>query len=689
MNNIEELAQVYGLNIAATLGGAVILMLCILKYKYNGIKSLKIAFYSMVVVETLLMSFMNYGASQIAVACVLSVVLLPELIILMSKYPNERTNLLKWAFVLMFIGGMILYFYCNYRGLELAISASSKDNPLDWAKNASWFYKVFYVIISSIMDVGWMFYGRGNASVFFILPEAKDPLFVFVFWFLHIVAFFTAVSALLIRFGDNLLRWVRTKTQVSCVDLIFGINEDSLAFSRNIANTGNNMLVFVDSIVSEDYESSIKNLGGLIYSDADALKATAEFLKEIHIEKKNMRLRLYALSHDYDKNIQYARIMSKTLKKEGIPPEQTELVLLGIDEEKGMLFQASGETYGYGNVISFDEYEMTARLLIYKYPLCDFINFDENGQASEDVEVLVGGFGRIGHEVLRKVLANGRFEGSNLKVTIFDPKYADKTGFVKSQYPKMFAMPDCEIEFLSQDIRSSKCFDFLKEHASRLKYIVICLEDRETARNIALRIVDRLHTIGHQQNVYTCDSKGVRCYSHTTQECETHSIYDSNILCSGELDRYAMELHHYYNKDKGNSLIEDWKQCGYFHRMSSRASVDYLIPLLRRISAMNNSDTLTNEQKENLAKSEHLRWCAFHYTFGYDVMEIDEFIERLKKQQAGFGIKPRQDEETRKHVCLVSWDDLDKVSQAENSITHGNKDYKQNDRDNVDVIWGL
>ena len=121
--------------------------------------------------------------------------------------------------------------------------------------------------------------------------------------------------------------------------------------------------------------------------------------------------------------------------------------------------------------------------------------------------------------------------------------------------------------------------------------------------------------------------------------------------------------------------------------MSSRASVDYLIPLLRKITAGTNS--LTAEQKETLAKSEHLRWCAFHYTFGYDVMEINEFVERLKKQQAGFSIKPRQDEEARKHVCLVSWDDLDKVSQAENSVTHGHRDFKQNDKDNIDTIMGL
>lgn len=694
MNNIGELAQVDYLNILATLGGIATLVLCILKLNYNGVKSLKKAFYSMVVVEMIFISFMNYGAFQIAVACILSIVLFLELIILMSKYPNGRTTFLKWAFILMFVGGMSLYFYCNYKGLELPIDNTSKNNPLGWAKNASWGYKLFYVVISSVMDVGWMFYGRGNADIFFRLPIAKDPLYALVFWVLHFVAFLTFLSALFIRFGDSLLKWVRTKTQVSCVDLVFGINSDSIAFSRNIADTGDNMLVYVDSMISEDYEASIKNLGGLVYSGTDALEAKDSFLKEIHIDKKNvrkknMRLRLYALSHDYDKNIQYAQRMSAALEKEGIPPEQTELVLLGANEEKGMLFQASKERYGYGSVISFDEYEMSARLLIHKYPLCNFINFDENGRATDNVEVLIVGFGRMGHEVLRSIIANGQFEGSNFQYTIFDPKYREREGFVKSQYPLMFA--NYEYRFEPQDGRSSEVFDFLKENASSLKYIVICIEDRDSARSMAIRMADRLHAMKYPQNVYTCDPKGIRCYSHSAQECETLSTYDSDLLYSGKLDMYAMELNHRYSG--GKSIHDDWRQCAYFHRMSSRASVDYLIPLIRKITAGIN--TLTPPQKENLAKSEHLRWCAFHYTFGYDVMEIEEFTERLKKQQAEIqengssDIKPRQDTEAKKHVCLVSWDKLDEVSQAENSITHGNKDYKQNDRDNVDVVMEL
>ena len=367
----------------------------------------------------------------------------------------------------------------------------------------------------------------------------------------------------------------------------------------------------------------------------------------------------------------------------------TELVLLGTEEWKGIYFQADGSQYGYGSVTSFDEYEMTARLLITEYPLCDAITFDKNGRAAENMNVLIVGFGRMGHEVLRKVIANGQFEGSSFKATIYDPNFEHRTGFLKSQYPNMFANYD--INFEPQGGRGSKIFTFLKDNASSLKYIVVCIEDRDVARDIAIHIVDRLQTMGYSQNVYTCDSKCVRCYSHYAKECVTYWLYDSELLYSGKLDEYAMELNHRYTG--GSSIGEDWKQCSYFDRMSSRASVDYLIPLIRRVKG--SAGTLTRKQRENLARSEHLRWCAFHYTFGFDVMEKEEFIRRVKDRQAEireYGsskIKPTKDSKKLLHVCLVDWDALDEISRMENSITHANKNYKDADRINVDMVMEL
>ena len=94
------------------------------------------------------------------------------------------------------------------------------------------------------------------------------------------------------------------------------------------------MLVYVDGMVSEDYKSSIRNLGSIVYSD----KATRSFLEDLRIKKNTTKLRLCVLSEEYDKNLQYAKMMSESLKELDIKPEQTRLVLLGTDERKGIRF---------------------------------------------------------------------------------------------------------------------------------------------------------------------------------------------------------------------------------------------------------------------------------------------------------------------------------------------------------------
>ena len=119
---------------------------------------------------------------------------------------------------------------------------------------------------------------------------------------------------------------------MSDIDLIFGINADSLVFGRNIANVDGNMLVYVDSVIREDYETSIRDLGGLTFSDNEAVRATRLFLQNIRVMPNKTRLRLYALSGEYDRNLEYAQKMSNSLMEEGILPDQTELVLLGTDE---------------------------------------------------------------------------------------------------------------------------------------------------------------------------------------------------------------------------------------------------------------------------------------------------------------------------------------------------------------------
>ncbi len=151
-----------------------------------------------------------------------------------------------------------------------------------------------------------MFIGRDNSYLFYNLPLSQNPFIVCLFWLIHLMAFYTSATAILIVFGNDLLRWIRIMTsKISDVDLIFGINPDSLVFGRNITGKKRRMLVYVDSVIGEDYEASIRDIGGLTYSGNDAVKATPLFIKKLRIKPYKTRLRLYALSHEYDKNLQY------------------------------------------------------------------------------------------------------------------------------------------------------------------------------------------------------------------------------------------------------------------------------------------------------------------------------------------------------------------------------------------------
>ncbi len=629
---------------------------------------------------------------QIIAACLFATVIFVMMVINIAKNSKKRTLPLKIAFFTMFVGGMILYCSCHYLVIRGPVNNIYLERNLEWAKNAPWLFRFLYIIISSVMDVGFMFSGRANSTIFYSLSISKNPLIVVIFLMLHFIAFYLTATALLVRFGNDILRWIRIITsKISDVDLIYGVTPDSLVFGRNIADRKGSMLVYVDSTAGEDFETSIYGLGGILYSTNDAVNAAPSFLRDIRIKPGQTKLRLYALSDEYDKNLLYARKMLESLRKIGIKPEQTSLVLLGTDEWKGMNFQSSDSQYGYGSVMSFDDAEMIARLLINKYPLCNAINFDDNGCAIEDMNVLIVGFGRVGHEILRKLIANGQFEGSKFHATVYDPKFTDRNGFFSSQYPNMFANYD--IDFEPHEGRGNRIFKFIQENAATLKYIVVCLKNRETARYVAIQMVDRLETLGYHINVYTCDYKSIRCYSANNDECQTHWLYDSELLYSGELDKYAMELNHRYSR--GKDINEDWKNCDYFSRMSSRASVDYLIPFIRKMKSQFNAEVFTSEQRENLARSEHLRWCAFHYTFGFYAMEKKEFIERIKARQEEiltYGkskIKITKDQKAMKHVCLADWDELDKISEIENSLTHGNKNYKDSDRENVDTVMKL
>ena len=146
-----------------------------------------------------------------------------------------------------------------------------------------------------------------------------------------------------------------------------------------------------------------------------------------------------------------------------------------------------------------------------------------------------------------------------------------------------------------------------------------------------------------------------------------------------------------------------WHELDCFLQESNRASADFIPamlylanPKLTKEKAAGMKAIAEGILAETLAQTEHLRWNAFHAAMGYRLISIEEMRRRFDDYKD----KPdsdnrldfaRRDSKGRLQVCLVTWDELDAVSEAYRELKRlvGKEpmhDFKNNDRDVVENI---
>lgn len=600
-----------------------------------------------------------YLAQSIVVILVSSALFLA----LISYLALDEDNRARWsgfAFFVAIIGGIFIYGNIN------AFTAGL--NPV--------------AILRTMIDIVRMFGGVNRVDDFSKLTNGNSAWLLF-FWVIHFFAYYALVSAVVTTLGKSAINRLRTwLLRLHDIELIYGTDDNAIEFGKKLATNKKISVVFVSDSAAK--EAEIRALGGMLYTDEIATKVRPKFLKRLSVRKGHGSIRLNALSDDVDSNISYARMLLKTLKDCDIKPSQTKLVMLGREESQGEILFNTEEHYGYGSVKVFDKAELVVRLLFQKYPLCNQISFDEDYRATSDAECLLVGFGHVGQEVLRKLVANGQFEGSNFHVMVYDSKLDETNGLFKMRYNSM--LENYNIDFSSSDGRSFGATEYVMEHAKKLKYIVIAVGDEKTGREIAYGFQEILRERGVSMPIYQC--LGDKLYAYRVgKERKKSAIYDADILYTGQMDQLAMEINHYYCGDTGD-IVKQWDECDYFSRMSCRASADYLHSLFQRLGILG-KDTpadITGEKLENLSKSEHLRWCAFHFSMGYETMSDEIKAERAEMYRKDGKTRISKDTVNKLHACLIPWDDLDALSDFENKVTGRNVDYKQSDRDNIVTV---
>ena len=596
------------------------------------------------------------------------------LILLLAVKPRLSKKITIGALTVAGVSGLFIYSY-GY----MAITENS-----------------LLAVLQALLAVCGSFVGNNKYSDFASVPIMQTVWMQIFFTFIQICALYATASAVISSLGKEALKKIRLwLAHWGRLNLIYGINEDALEFGKELAEKKRGSVVFIAENTTPEALTEVSAIGSVLLTDNHALQADSKFLKSIGFRQGNRKLTLYALSKKSTANIHYAAKLLRTLEAHHVAPENLRLVVSGPENVAVRDLQLTKEHYGYGFVSAISEPQMVARQLLLKHPPCNTVCFDSDGKATENFEALLIGFGQVGQAVLKAIVMNGQFEGSHFRLDVFSPNYTSADGSFSDQFSTLCEAYD--ICFHDHDGRSRQMYQYLSNHRNRLKYAVICTGNEDLNQEIAEDLTTYFANAGCCVPVFMCSRRGVEALAPDGTVAATHKLYHSDLLCSDHLDEMAMILNHRYQPNSDKTALKNWLECDYFSRQSCRASADFL-PAMLRAAGKNTADVskgdwcLTDAQKENLSKTEHLRWCAFHYCMGFSPMSDEEFDARANiyieqvKQDGKPTIRIGKNMTGRTHACLIGWDELDRLSEKEAAIIGKHIDYRAMDTDNVMAI---
>ena len=548
-------------------------------------------------------------------------------------------------------------------------------------------------VIRTLFSVFSMFLGRNEINVISSVPLLATPWMQIYIYTVHLLACYCTASAVFAALGTRLIRSLRLLlARRGDLHVIYGVNEQTVAFAERLRTAEKGFIVFVDTGSGSAFDAGILRMGALMIDSEDAKKPTTSFLKKIGMRPGKRRLMLYCLDAVETKNLRYAEAMRQALSDAGIAPAQTSLTVLLADGNVGSVLQASAEAYGYGSVTAFERAELLAQMMVRTWPPFETLSFDNTGRATEDFETLVIGFGATGQAVLRCLTMNGQFEGSHFRAVILAEDYQRVAGSFFSRYSGLRS--HYNMEFYEVNARSTEAYELILTRFKHLNYVAICTGNEKENAEIALELSDFFSARGLHPVIVQCSAKEISRISDADGLVTTVNMYTPEILCGRKLDAMAMLLNHRYHEQDGHTAEEDWAVCDYFSRMSCRAAANY-VDVYLRAAGTDRSQVLAegfdppDEVMENLGRTEHLRWCAFHYAMGYDTMPEEVFEERValyRKQQAETGtgsIRIGKDTTAKLHACLIPWAELPALAEKEFAVTGQRPDYCKKDKDNV------
>jgi len=552
----------------------------------------------------------------------------------------------------------------------------------------------------TVLAICGMFVGRWEVANVEDSVLFDNPIIMCFFLTAHFLAFYSLANVVMMKLGSSLLKQVRIRLlRKNHLAIIYGISDETIRFANRLRDGWKKgepeiSILFVPERVGPDLTHVLERNGWAYRADSNATNPNSRFLRSLGVlsSDADRKITLYALSPDESKNRRYAADLLDALQEARIPAENLSLTIYTDNTADVSKMQALKNRYGYTDVNSFEFQTLTARLLTREYPVYNTIDFSPEGLAQNDVDIFIAGFGATGQAVLKSFVRNGQFEGSHFHAAVFAPEIESIAGRFFSVYDELCST--YSIDFNLYDARSTHAADYVREHAETLRYIVACTGDENTDWEI-IRTLQAVLGKCSKDILFLICGRGTVTNVGTGNVRDTVSdIWINEILTASVADRAAKAVNASYSGNQGDTPEELWRTCTPFSRDSCRAAADF-IRAYCRISGIPEKEAaegkweLSAEMLENLSRTEHLRWNAFHRSMGWKAMSDEEFEKRAAayrtQQMSGSRslIRIAKNDEDKHHACLVTWEELNTLSDKENAVTGKNVDYQQYDRDNV------
>jgi len=539
------------------------------------------------------------------------------------------------------------------------------------------------------------------------------------FWFCHIATLIIVYIALITLFGHKFIDSFRLRFgPYKEVYIIKGSDKNALLLAENIIthdaeqkhSDKNRLIVFL--LEEDDDENKLydkaSHFGGIVQVQ-DRDHDFSYFLKKAKLGKRNWlnNKKYYIVLMSKDASVlDDVRLIAEYAKENAVSPEILDVFVFTSsewDREKiEEITQAkNGEQRKYPYTFHIvNELELLTRQMIEKHPPfeCPGLNLS-GGKASRNFTVMILGFGPVGQSALLRLVMNGQFVGSRMRAIIVDKDIDNLRDCFLHRYPGLKLC--CDMEFKDYNVQREEFFTLLDKEKN-VDYIVSALHSDEINKQTALDMWYHYERkdIKALPFIAVAELNGslreTKQYEKQKAEQDEkifvfgsrEDVYKESVIIRQKADRMAKAVNEVYGG-------QSWHELDWFLQESNRAAADF-IPAMLKLAGCNEKDamdkkTLTNNSSlaEILAQTEHIRWNAFHAAMGYRPISIEEMNRRFKDYKGNGNILEfaRRDSKARLQVCIVHWDELDKVSEAYRELAYHTdnlkeqkRNFKENDR---------